>query len=397
MSPAAAPQVEGATVPAPGQLVRVRSRSWLVAKVVPAARPSEQTLLRLSCLDGAAHGGLSIPARHGRLSSPNAYPFLEGRPRRSHAVPGERLAKAPRVSDGVVLRDRTNLLVLDGERISCRALDVEQIGPVSEAIMGFRLRAASGPVVAPPIRKKGSAVDPYLDAASLLALPGAGRAKRLKEKALAALKAAKSPDDLASALGKKLSRRTPRPLPAGSLYLQPTEERRRSGSHDTARSLTEPIVRTTLEPVLAALGDSPTPEQVLALKVCDPAMGSGAFLVEACRHLGDALLRAWEAHGGLPEIPPDEDPVLFARRQVAQLCLYGVDKNPFAVDPHEARAAALGGRPAPRRRVTASAADGTPLLSGASRRRRTFDSAPGPRIAAAYDRPSAGATHCFTA
>ncbi len=303
------------------------------------AWPRLLTLFRL-LHDGAAHGGLSIPARHGRLFSPNAYPFLEGRPRRSRAVPGEHLANAPRVSDGVVLRVLENLLVLDGERISYRALDVEQIGSVYEAIMGFTLRVARGPVVAVPIRKKGSAVDLYLDAASLLALPGADRARRLKDEAdcdlsgeaLAALKAARSPDDLASALGKKLSRRTPRPLPAGSLYLQPTEERRRSGSHYTPRSLTEPIVRTTLEPVLAALGDNPTPEQVLALKVCDPAMGSGAFLVEACRHLGDALLRAWEAHGGLPEIPPDEDPVLFARRQVAQLCLYGVDKNPFAVD-----------------------------------------------------------------
>lgn len=303
------------------------------------AWPRLLTLFRL-LHDGAAHGGLSIPARHGRLFSPDAYPFLEGRPRGARAVPGERLASAPRVSDGVVHRVLENLLVLDGERISYRALDVEQIGSVYEAIMGFTLLVASGPVVAVPSRKKGSAVDVHLDVASLLALSGADRARRLKDEAdcdltgepLAALKAARSPDDLASALGRKLSKRTPRPLPAGSLYLQPTEERRRSGSHYTPRSLTEPIVRTTLEPVLAALGESPTPAQVLALKVCDPAMGSGAFLVETCRHLGDALLRAWDAHGGLPEIPPDEDPVLYARRQVAQLCLYGVDKNPFAVD-----------------------------------------------------------------
>ncbi|HQN09611.1 MAG TPA: N-6 DNA methylase, partial [Thermoanaerobaculia bacterium] len=304
------------------------------------AWPRLLTLFRL-LHDGAAHGGgLSIPPRHGRLFSPNAYPFLEGRPRRSRAVPGERVPNAPRVSDGVVLRVLENLLVLDGERISYRALDVEQIGSVYEAIMGFTLRVASGPVVALPLRKKGSTVDVHVDLTALLALPGAERGKRLKDEAdcdlagapLDALKAAKSPDDVAAALGKKLSRRTPRPLPAGSLYLQPTEERRRSGSHYTPRSLTEPIVRTTLEPVLAAPGDSPTPGQVLGLKVCDPAMGSGAFLVEACRYLGDALLRAWDAHGGLPEIPPDEEPVLFARRQVAQLCLYGVDKNPFAVD-----------------------------------------------------------------
>ena len=43
-------------LPEPGQLVRVRSRSWLVEEVVPAAHPSEQTLVRLSCLDDDAQG-----------------------------------------------------------------------------------------------------------------------------------------------------------------------------------------------------------------------------------------------------------------------------------------------------------------------------------------------------
>jgi hypothetical protein len=61
-------------------------------------------------------------------------------------------------------------------------------------------------------------------------------------------------------------------------------------------------------------------------------MGSGAFLVEACRQLGDALVAAWHAHGVKVTIPPDEDEVLHARRLVAQRCLYGVDKNPMAVD-----------------------------------------------------------------
>ena len=68
------------------------------------------------------------------------------------------------------------------------------------------------------------------------------------------------------------------------------------------------------------------------LKVCDPAMGSGAFLVEACRQLGDALVEAWRVHGEVPEIPPDEDEGIFARRLIAQRCLYGVDRNPMAVD-----------------------------------------------------------------
>ena len=61
-------------------------------------------------------------------------------------------------------------------------------------------------------------------------------------------------------------------------------------------------------------------------------MGSGAFLVQACKQLADLLVAAWNAHGLLPAIPPDEEPVLHARRLVAQRCLYGVDKNPVAVD-----------------------------------------------------------------
>ena len=96
----------------------------------------------------------------------------------------------------------------------------------------------------------------------------------------------------------------------------------------------------TLDPILAHLrgsaeedgAHSPRPEEILGLKVCDPAMGSGAFLVEACRQLGDALVEAWHAHGETPTLPADEDEVTFARRLIAQRCLYGVDRNPVAVD-----------------------------------------------------------------
>ena len=61
-------------------------------------------------------------------------------------------------------------------------------------------------------------------------------------------------------------------------------------------------------------------------------MGSGAFLVETCRQLGDELVKAWHVHNCAPKLPPDEDEVLHARRLIAQRCLYGVDKNPMAVD-----------------------------------------------------------------
>ena len=99
-------------------------------------------------------------------------------------------------------------------------------------------------------------------------------------------------------------------------------------------TLTEPIVEHALEPAFERLGPDATPEQVLDLKVCDPAMGSGAFLVEACRALGDAAGRrpGRATRRRSRSFPPDEDEELHARRLVAQRCLYGVDKNPLATD-----------------------------------------------------------------
>ncbi|MET3968452.1 DNA methyltransferase [Bradyrhizobium sp. S3.9.1] len=92
-------------------------------------------------------------------------------------------------------------------------------------------------------------------------------------------------------------------------------------------------MRYALEPAFQRLGADATPEQILGLKVCDPAMGSGAFLVEACRALAARLIGAWARWPEQkPAIPADEDEELHARRIVAQRCLYGVDKNPLATD-----------------------------------------------------------------
>jgi N-6 DNA Methylase len=278
---------------------------------------------------GGGHGPFHLPARHGELFDPQRFPFLEGVLVAHDAV--ERF-EAPRVSDGCIRRVLEGLLVLDGERLSYRSLDVEQIGSVYEAMMGFAVERARGHAIA--VRPEHLVVD--LDA--LLELPGDERGKKLKElancdvgKAVADLAKAKTPGEFAAALGRRISPRTPQVMAPGSLYLQPGEERRRSGSHYTPRELTEPIVQTTLRPILEELGLRPTPPQILSLKICDPAMGSGAFLVEACRQLAEHLVRAWETDGGAPKLAPDEEPLLHARRLIAQRCLYGVDKNPFAV------------------------------------------------------------------
>lgn len=297
--------------------------------------------------NGADRGALHLPRRHGVLFDPDRFPFLEGRLGGAAWQKHQRI-EPPLVPDGTLYRALEKLLVLDGERISYRALDVEQIGSVYETMMGFRLETASGLSAAIKAAKKRGA-PATVDLEALLAEPPARRKqwlqdhadRKLTDRVHKAVKEAATLADLHAALDSVLDKdATPDLVPPGAMVLQPSEERRRSGSHYTPRSLTEPIVRTTLEPILARLrgegerdgGRPPRPEQILDLKICDPAMGSGAFLVEACRQLGDALVEAWHAHGEVPAIPPDEDEVVFARRLVAQRCLYGVDKNPVAVD-----------------------------------------------------------------
>jgi hypothetical protein len=283
---------------------------------------------------GGSHGALRIPAREGYLFDPEQYPFLEGRQTDKDEI------QIPRVPDGVIFRVLSKLMLLDGERISYRTLAVEQIGSVYEAIMGFELHQAQGPSIAiKPVKRHGAPTTINLE--ELLRTAPAGRAKWFTEKtdqkltgqAAEAIKAATTINDLMAALERKIaSSVTPGIVAKDAMIFQPSDERRRSGSHYTPSSLTGPIVQAALEPVLKQLGGNPTPEQILALKVCDPAMGSGAFLVEACRQLGEALLRAWHAHNELPYVPPDEDENLYAQRQIAQRCLYGVDKNPMAAD-----------------------------------------------------------------
>jgi hypothetical protein len=293
--------------------------------------------------DGAESGVMRLPRRHGVLFDPDRFPFLEGRTAGGGRQIHER-TEPPLVPDGTIYRALEKLLVLQGERISYRALDVEQIGSVYETMMGFRLETAAGRSVAVKAQKKQGAPT-AVDLEALLAELGAKRAKWIQDRAdrrltdivQKAVAEAGTVEDLHAALLPVIdSAATPDLVQKGAMVLQPSEERRRSGSHYTPRTLTRPIVSTTLEPILARLrgadGRAPRPAQILDLKLCDPAMGSGAFLVEGCRQLGVALVESWHAHGEVPAIPPDEREDIFAMRLVAQRCLYGVDRNPVAVD-----------------------------------------------------------------
>jgi hypothetical protein len=299
-------------------------------------------LLALFRLIHKGHKTGFVQARGGKLFDPNEFPFLEGRALKED--PSRILA----VSDGCLLRILEGLMTLklrgaERERLSYRTLDVEQIGSVYETVMGFTVEAAKSRVLAIKAGKNNK-TPVFVALDDLLAKKGKDRIKELKENVGRALTAAqgkpveeaKSVEDLAATLDGMVDERgspKKRIAASGTPILQPTGERRWTGSHYTPRSLTAPIVKYALEPAFDRLGVDATPDQVLDLKVCDPAMGSGAFLVEACRALGERLVAAWARWPKTrPKIPADEDEELHARRLVAQRCLYGVDRNPRAVD-----------------------------------------------------------------
>ncbi|MBI2829140.1 MAG: N-6 DNA methylase [Acidobacteria bacterium] len=119
------------------------------------------------------------------------------------------------------------------------------------------------------------------------------------------------------------------PAAAGSVSgLSRTRDvRRSSGTFYTPRAVTAFLVRRTLEPLVRGR----RAEEILRLRILDPAMGSGAFLVGACRYLASAteesLIREGRWHHG--DVTAADRAAL--RREIAQGCLFGVDLNPMAV------------------------------------------------------------------
>jgi hypothetical protein len=109
-------------------------------------------------------------------------------------------------------------------------------------------------------------------------------------------------------------------------------ERKSTGSYYTPTQLVNELIRSTLEPVLEErLKGATTPEAkeraLLSIKVCDPAAGSGHFLLAAARRLGKELARIRTG-----EDEPAPERVREATRDVVAQCIYGVDKNPLAVE-----------------------------------------------------------------
>jgi hypothetical protein len=107
-------------------------------------------------------------------------------------------------------------------------------------------------------------------------------------------------------------------------------ERKLTGSYYTPDSLVQELIQSALVPVIderiAAQPDNPV-EALLSIKVCDPACGSGHFLLAAARKLAERLA-ALRSDDGV--VTPSA--YRHALREVIARCIYGVDRNPMAIE-----------------------------------------------------------------
>lgn len=342
---------------------------------------------------GVQHEDLHLPAYGSELFDPDRYPWLEGR------KPGQHLSAtpAPAVDDLTVLQmlEAVQYVTIGGEsrRLTFRALDVEQIGYVYEGLLELEVRTTQETMlglVRPPKWPSIKRADVKQLTCEVPLTEVASKRAELSEKDFngwlsgytvgnadaIAKSLAKQPTDkqrlaLGRAVGEgtdtyreaepyigliRLDRREAAAVVRkDGRYVTRSSRRASSGTHYTPRRLAEEVVTHALDPLVYRPGPLETGDEsrwelhpsgeILALRIADIAMGSGAFLVAACRYLADKVVRAWELEGDREALlaaqhrigqritsDAEADEVLLrARREVAQRCLYGVDINPLAV------------------------------------------------------------------
>ena len=348
---------------------------------------------------GANHDRLTLPAYGGSLFDPDRYPFLEGRREPDHViVNGIDLGPADDGATGpgrpVSIDDRTVLAILDAllnikvragrttvtQRVSYKALDVEQIGHCYEGLLDHGCAPIDvlsvgliGPDGAEPeiaitdletrLTSGTDALCEWLEDKTRCNKKASALAKELERWPdgidLARLRVACGHDDANVervlpfwGLIRTDLRGLPVILLPGSQYVTQTSTRRNMGAEYTTKALAEEVVRFALEPLVYDPGPHNeadpekwrlrTPADILDLRVCDPAVGSGAILTAAGRYLADRLIESVTECGpgrglfasrlaDLAAAPASEQ-VILARREIVDHCLYGVDKNPVAAE-----------------------------------------------------------------
>jgi type I restriction-modification system DNA methylase subunit len=266
-----------------------------------------------------------VPPYNGGLFSADQHPFLSER-----VIPDSFLA---RVIDQLGRAEDPHHQDRGLFRVDYRDLAIQHLGSIYEGLLELRPKCATEPMIV--IRKRGSGRVPESTIPSSQRVP----------------------------VGWEV---TEERYAMGQVYLETDKgERRASGSYYTPDHIVNYIVETTLRPLCQGISETldqeieiaekrhkgargPTREavgreveklsgdfdnRILRLRVLDPAMGSGHFLVRACQYLSEEI--ATNPHTSDPTIRPasgDEPTLTYWKRKVVETCIYGVDLNPMAVE-----------------------------------------------------------------
>ncbi len=320
--------------------------------------------------EGLHSSELRVNPLGGMLFGPDAAPFMEAVhwPERAVAALLDNLLWTPGGKR------------VERERVHYGSLDVEDLGRVYEALLELEPGIAGEPMCRLR-RQKLEVVVPLAQGAQYRSSIGS-------TSEVAGDEDGAEDDEEESAAGAVKSRVTwIEEIPTGQFFLRAGLGRKSTGSYYTPHAFVRFLVQETLESQIAGRSspNDPNPAAILRLNVLDPAMGSGHFLVEACRYLGEKLyeacrlcderasaeeelatktktedarqghiLRAAELRKRVEDLPdpngelvaylpsrvPDGEntgisqakAVALCRRLAAVHCLYGVDKNPLAVE-----------------------------------------------------------------
>ena len=272
------------------------------------------------------------------------------------------------------------------ERVHYGPLDVEDLGRVYEALLELEPGITTEPMCRLR-RQKLEVVVPVAQGDRYRPVEVAQDISLMADHDTADEAVTEDEEEEAPTRGKKTRVEWIEAIPPGRFYLRVGLGRKASGSYYTPHAFVRFLVQETLGPQVAERcpENDPQPGSILQLKILDPAMGSGHFLVEACRFLGEKLYEACrlcderalaaerraeqarttaEREAALAEVDdyrqriidlpdPDDELVRYlpsrapegeesglsqkkaealCRRLVAVHCLYGVDKNPLAVE-----------------------------------------------------------------
>lgn len=190
-------------------------------------------------------------------------------------------------------------------RVDYSSLETRHLGSIYEGLLEFKLAYAKEPKVV--VKRKGKEV--WIPLREY-------EGKTLLEEL---------PDD--------------RRVEQGALYLETEKhERKVTGTYYTPDYIVKYIVENTVGPIadermrVARKAGKNLSEALLAIRICDPAMGSGHFLVEATEFLSQKLLDAVEEDVSQEFGEAEEPSLQWAKRKIASHCIYGVDLNPLAVE-----------------------------------------------------------------